>query len=442
MYLSITAFNPVADGETPDTDCFQQAIDTVAAAGGGTLSIAPGRYLLGSLVLPSYFCLHLEAGATLIASSDLHDYQHLAAQTHAELSHRVLLYAVGQQQVSITGQGRIWGNADRWFAREADEQGYRLPLADRPRMVVFEACRQLRLRDFTIEHAPMWTVHLVSCENVWVQGLRIDNDLTMANTDALDIDSCENVHISDCYLSAADDGICIKTTAKPAGLRRKTRNVTVTGSILRSNSCALKIGTETFDDVEDVVVSGCTIFASNRGIGLLCRDGGSFRRLIFSNITFQCTSAPPVHWGRSDPIFISVRPRNPQIVPGVVEYVQFSNITGVAEGAINLHSEVRGQIHHISFQHILMQQRLSDRSEQGFYDIRPPCNPANPTGMGLDNAWALNPASGRAWGVEPYPGGLPGFYASGVSELSLTGVEIVRPQPLPSGWNRQSIVID
>jgi polygalacturonase len=33
----------------------------------------------------------------------------------------------------------------------------------------------------------------------------------MANTDALDIDSCQQVHIANCYFSAADDAICLKT---------------------------------------------------------------------------------------------------------------------------------------------------------------------------------------------------------------------------------------
>ena len=58
----------------------------------------------------------------------------------------------------------------------------------------------------------MWTAHLVSCNQVFIQNLTIDNDLALSNTDALDIDSCQHVHISDSYFSAADDGICIKTT--------------------------------------------------------------------------------------------------------------------------------------------------------------------------------------------------------------------------------------
>ena len=47
------------------------------------------------------------------------------------------------------------------------------------------------------------------------------------------------------------------------------------------------------------------------------------RRLLFSNLTFACHHAPPCHWGKADPLHISVRRRDPAITPGIVEQVQF-----------------------------------------------------------------------------------------------------------------------
>ncbi|MGD8106030.1 glycoside hydrolase family 28 protein [Pantoea sp. FN0302] len=439
MLISLDDYHPAADGVTADTAHFQRAINDISAQGGGTLYVPPGPYLIGSLTLPANFTLHLAAGATLIASCRAEDYT-TQTQSQAECSSRALLYAYGQKNITIEGKGRIDGNASAWFAAHADEMGYRLPLAQRPRILVLEACRQVTLQDFTIEQAPVWTIHLVSCEQVRISRLCVDNDLTMANTDALDIDSCRYVHISDSYFSAADDGICIKTTHKPTPLRGPAAHITITGTILRSNSCALKIGTETWDDIEDVVVTGCTIIDSNRGIGLLSRDGGRFRRLSFSHITFNCVYAPPVHWGKADPVFISVRPRHPEVTPGEIAWVQFSHLTGTTQGAINLHCETAGALHHISFDHVLIDQLPSEHPEQGWYDIRPPCNPANPTGMGLDNAYAINPATDRPWGVEAWPGGMPGLFAQGVTALSLSQIAIHRPDPLPPGWNPQLIV--
>lgn len=441
MHVSLADFYPIADGETLDTNCFQRALNHLATRGGGTLSVPPGRYHLGTLTLGSNINLHLEAGATLLASSRVEDYQQQLAQSQAELSQHVLLYAVGQRNISISGKGVIDGNGDAWFAAEKDEQGYRLPRAQRPRIVVFEDCEQVTLQDFTIIQAPMWTVHLVSCRHVHVDHLTIDNSMSMPNTDALDIDSCEAVFVSNSYLSAADDAICIKTSQKPAHLRRAARQIMISNCLLRSYSCAFKIGTETFDDVEDVTVSGCTLFDSNRAIGLLSRDGGQFRRLLFSNITLACRHAPPCHWGKADALFVSVRARDPAIAPGSIEQLQFSNVSGVMEGAINLHAEQPGQIRDVMLANVQLRQVVAAGADQGHYDVRPPCNPESPTGMGLDNAYKLDSASGLAYGVAAYPDGLPGVFARGVENLQLHNVVITRPQPLPHGWHAETVQI-
>ena len=61
--------------------------------------------------------------------------------------------------------------------------------------------------------------------------------------------------------------------------------------------------------------------------------------------------------------------------------------------------------------------------------------------MGLDNAYNINPSTGRAHGVEPYPGGMPIFYANGVSGLRLCATHLCRPVPLPAGWNAEKTVL-
>ena len=48
--------------------------------------------------------------------------------------------------------------------------------------------------------------------------------------------------------------------------------------------------------------------------------------------------------------------------------------------------------------------------------------------MGLDNAYAINPATERPWGVERCPGRMPGLFAQGVTALSLSQVQINRPR--------------
>lgn len=428
-------------GKTPLTAQLQHLIDEIDRAGGGTLVVSPGDWMTGTLVLPSNFTLHLEAGARLLASPHAEDYPADLTQTVAELSRMALIYARDAHHITLSGEGCLVGGAAAWFSASADAQGYRQPKNMRPRMLVLEGCQQVRIRDITISDSPMWTAHLVSCNQLFIHNLTIDNDLALSNTDALDIDSCQYVQISDSYFSAADDGICIKTTRKPAALQQATRHVVVNNCLIRSKSCAIKIGTETYADISHIAVHNCSIFESNRGIGLVSRDGGQFSQMIFSNILFDCRHGHPCHWGKADPVFISVRHRDPNIQPGRVEDITFSQLSGVSEGAINLHCETAGEIRHVSFNALSLQQLAGPSDEQGCYDIRPPCNPASPTGMGLDNAYRVNPQTGRAWGVEAYADGLPALYANGVSDLTLDGLRIRRPEPLPQGWNPEAIVL-
>lgn len=440
MHLTLAQFAPHADGVRTDTAAFKAALDQIAGHGAGTLTVPPGRYLVGGLTLPSNLTLVLEGGAVLLLSPDYADFAGCESAVTIEQSTRACLYARGRSNITICGSGTIDGNGAAYCAAEMDHNGYRAPHTLRPRVICFEDCSNVRLLDLTIRQAPVWTVHLISCSRVYLERLTVDNDLTMSNTDAIDIDSCQHVYISNCFISAADDCVCLKTTRKPAGLQQPCRYVVVSNCTLRSKSCAIKLGTESHDDIEDVLITNCVVYESNRGIGLVSRDGGNFRRLVFSNITLDCTLGQPCHWGKADPIYLSVRPRDPAVVPGKIEDVQFNHLQIRAEGAVNMHTEVTGALRDISLHAIEFQQLGSSGAEQGCYDVRPPCNPARPTGAGLDNAYLMDPQTGRAYGVHSYPGGLPAIYIQGGQDVTLNQVDIRRPAPLPEGWNLQAVV--
>ena len=64
-----TFFNPrdfgaKGDGLVLDTIAIQAAIDACAEFGGGTVLIAAGRYLTGTLFLKDHISLFLDSGAT------------------------------------------------------------------------------------------------------------------------------------------------------------------------------------------------------------------------------------------------------------------------------------------------------------------------------------------------------------------------------------------
>src|SRR5215467_9790216 len=63
-----------ADGITKDTAAIQQAIDTCAAKGGGTVTLTRGTYLSAPILLKSNIVLDVARGVTLLGSPDHGDY--------------------------------------------------------------------------------------------------------------------------------------------------------------------------------------------------------------------------------------------------------------------------------------------------------------------------------------------------------------------------------
>src|SRR5690606_36091329 len=111
--LSVRDCGAVGDGVTKDTAAIQQAIDQVAAAGGGRVVVPAGRYLTGTIWLRDHIELHLAHGSVLVGSPDRDDYNpddHLyadqpLASEWVSVAHLVI--GVGLDDIAITGTGTI-----------------------------------------------------------------------------------------------------------------------------------------------------------------------------------------------------------------------------------------------------------------------------------------------------------------------------------------------
>ncbi|MFQ9702025.1 MAG: glycosyl hydrolase family 28 protein [Enterocloster clostridioformis] len=65
-----------------------------------------------------------------------------------------------------------------------------------------------------MRNAPFWTLHPAGCDDVLISGLRILNDLNVANSDGIDPDHSTNVRIIGCHVTCADDCICLKSSSE------------------------------------------------------------------------------------------------------------------------------------------------------------------------------------------------------------------------------------
>ena len=319
----------------------------------------------------------------------------------------------------------------------------------RPRILVLDDCRDIRIEGLRIHDSPMWTMHFAGCENIEVKGVEVDNDRRMPNTDGIVIDGCRNVQIFDSTFRTADDGIVLKTTRREDGsLTGPCENVTVRNCIVESRSCALKLGTESFSPFRNISFEDVRIEKSNRGLGIFSRDGGLVEGIRFVRISVDCHETPAGFWGSGEAITINVLDRRPEEFPaGTVSNILIEDISGSMEGAINMVAEQQGGISNVVLRRISLEQHAGPLKTGLCYDIRPTIEdrfdrfPIGDKSAGRVNAWRFGP-DGKIIGLIDYPSGIPGVFAKGVSDLVTEDIQITRPNPLPENWNSEIVVVE
>ena len=111
MTIDARDFGAAGDGRTMDTEALQRAIDACARTGGRVI-LQDGVFLTGTLRLRSHVELHIDAGATLLASPRCGDSPPIArARVNAAMLPRgrasCLLLAEDCENVALTGRGTL-----------------------------------------------------------------------------------------------------------------------------------------------------------------------------------------------------------------------------------------------------------------------------------------------------------------------------------------------
>jgi polygalacturonase len=277
MVRDVYAFGAKGDGKTVDTKAIQAAIDDCFKSGGGKVVLHNGTFVSGTIILKDNVNLHVEAGAILLGSPTLKDYPDITPKILYQYTHRFtryLIYADGANHISITGRGTIDGQGRAFPYDRDDDKG-------RPYIIRFAECKNVTVRDITFLDSARWLQHYLACENVNVDGITVIAK-TRENRDGIDIDSCDNFRVANCYIDSGDDAIVLKATAM-----RPCKNVTVSNCHLRSLASTLKLGTESNGGFENILFTGCSVQDAGDAIALEMVDGGKFENITVSNIVIK-----------------------------------------------------------------------------------------------------------------------------------------------------------
>ena len=258
-------FGARGDNSVADTAAIQQALDTAGAAGGGTVRVPAGTYLIQPLHLRDRTTLQLDDGATLRASDDPRDY--MAAGGGGEEHLLNVINAKHLSGVAITGRGVIDGSGRRWWqtASSAREFGGHTD-NNRPRLMNFAGCQGVTIEGVTLRNAPIFFVTLNNCENVAVRNVTITAPADSPNTDGIDPCGCHGVTISGCRIDTGDDDVAIKSFhPDPARPNAACSNITVSNCTFLHGH-GVSIGSETLGGVSGVTVEHCTFEGTRYGL--------------------------------------------------------------------------------------------------------------------------------------------------------------------------------
>jgi len=413
--FDVLKYGAKGDGVTLDSPGIQKAIDDATKAGNGSQVLIPTghRYLVGTIQLKSNIDFRLEGDAELYVSTNPKDYINDA-----------VIIANDVNNLKISGTGSINGRALEFMTQYSKETEIYLPATWRPKIFILTKCTNLDIRDITFGSAPNWGLHMLGCENVVIDNLKIRNNLEVPNCDGIDPDHCRNVTIKNCNIVCGDDAVVIKSTRQPINYGL-SKNITVQDCYMVTQDAGLKIGTETTEDIQNITFERCKIKTSSRGICIQLRDEGNIFNITFRDIEFESRFYSDPWWGRGEGISFTAVPRTPQSKIGTIHDIKLENIKGISENSIRLRGTKESRISNITFENVSLTLNKLSRYKGALVDNRPtstypPIEEQKTSGFSIrfaDNI-LLKKCSVK-WGENK-----PDYYTNAINATDATGVKV------------------
>lgn len=348
----------IADNSTSNTRALQACLDRAGARPGSTVLVPRGVFLTATVTVPSYTRLLFQAGGWLQGSNAKEEYGEDWDYWH-------VVQSLNSTNVTLAGEcgspsscgihGNMWGMVGAYDPTQRDYiprswAGWRGCVGEcRVKNLALIDARSATVSGFALLYASDWTSLFRRCRGLSVARMFIRSPPNWPNGDGMDLESGEDIAISQCDIATGDDSIAMRSgncnplrTPWPEFPISPLRNVTVTRCSLSSSSSAIKVENlfqRDHGNISGVLVDACTITSSNRGVGVWQRvagpSGGAMSNLVFSNLHIQAGFVwSSNYWGSGEALVVTSVPEDAgqeaRGLPGI-HGIRFENITAFAE---------------------------------------------------------------------------------------------------------------
>jgi polygalacturonase len=311
---NITNYGAVAGFKTNNAVSIQKAIDLASTNGGGIVLIPAGFYITGPIVLKNNVNLHLDDNALLMGSNKRLDYPD---------DQLVVISAVNQQNISITGNGVIDGQGRELVENtlkllragtiKDNEYLLKRPQGHRTGILAFRNCKNIIIKDITLKNAASWVQDYTQCTGLVIDHITVESTAYW-NNDGIDIVDSKDVKIINSFINSADDGICLKSDDKNA----MCENIYVADCTIRSSASAFKFGTGSVGGFKHIVARNLVVYDTFRSaIALESVDGAIIDDVDIRNVVAKNTG---------NAIFIRLGHRNKDDRFGAIKRVYIANV--------------------------------------------------------------------------------------------------------------------
>lgn len=328
---NVKEFGAKGDSNTLDTLSINKTIETCSVNGGGTVLFPPGVYRTGTIYLKSNLTIYIEAGATILGSRDMSDYQDVIGKERNRASqwNAALLQGHDLQNVAIAGRGTIDGNDVYNPDGEEKMRG--------PHAIFFNKCEGILIQDIFVRNAGNYAHLMKGCSNGSLRGVTVTG-----GWDGIDLFDCKNFLITDCQFMTGDDSIAgggwekvivsnCTLNSSCNGYRNYNgglKNVLFTNLVI-SGPGAFKHRTHETKSREQYLTTHFDWHGDNDSLsGFWLAGNGVIDNLVISNVSIS---------GVRCPLWICVQGRN-----SAMRNIQISNLTATDVGKPRVASLIQG----------------------------------------------------------------------------------------------------